>query len=295
MRIDSSTARSRELGGELRRIRLASGKLACDVARDLGWSTSKVSRGETGQRGMSQVDLAMLLAKCDADPDDIRRLLELHADLDNGYWVRPVGGVMNPALRSLITQENTACALTNVELQVIPGLAQTEDYARALFHEVGTLDEDAIEAAVQTRMERQNLFSHRRRDRPRTLFYIHEQALRLPVGSHQVMRDQMLHLLLLGNLDFCTIRVVPVSAGARGTFVGPFLLFEYVEHNPVVYVDIKTAAVFLERKEDVATYRQALGRLGAVSLSEGQSRELLAALASEYDLPGDDDDDRPDG
>jgi transcriptional regulator with XRE-family HTH domain len=276
-----STARTRELGAELRRVREEARYTGHELALKLGWSASKVSRMETGARNTSEVDAAIYAAFCGAGPEKLGHLLELAAEPDTGYRLHPHGERLPDELRSLIALETTAQIIAYYEPMVIPGLLQTEDYARALFFETDLLPEDVIESRVHTRMQRQRLL--RRRNPPAIAFFVHENALRLPVGGSRVMHEQLLHLLLISAAPPCRLRVVPVSAGARTSVTGPFIWMAHREHNPVIYVEHLTTSLFLETREDMQAYRRRLDRLSEIALDEGQSREFLADLASEFD------------
>jgi hypothetical protein len=178
-------------------------------------------------------------------------------------------------------QENTAAAITDFELTRIPGLLQEEHYARALLTDAGMVSPDGIEPRVEARIARQSLL--KRRDAPSCLFYIHEQALQLPVGGTDVMRHQIWHLLMAGSSPRCAIRVIPIAAGAHAGMAGPFRLMEFYQEKPIVYVENETCSLFLEEKEHIESYRQVLRQLHTVALDEGESRELLADLVSGYD------------
>jgi len=117
----------------------------------------------------------------------------------------------------------------------------------------------------------------------RFTFLLHEQALRLEVGGPAVMHDQMLKLVLTAALSHITVRVVPSSAGIHSAVGGPFQLLDYHDAAPVVYLDNHASGLFLEDQEFVQPYRALVPTIAKVALDEGQSRELIAALASEYD------------
>jgi hypothetical protein len=223
----------------------------------------------------------MFLALCGATKQTLDEMLETYRKRDDGYWIQPHTQKLPGELRSLIFQETTAESISNYEPLVVPGLFQTETYARALFHEVGCVPVDGIDLRVQARLDRQNILS--RSWPPRVSCFIHEQALRLPVGGMQVMHDQMLHILFVSNRPHCKIRIVPASAGATHGAPGPFELLEHDEHKPVVYVENAVVSLFLESHAEVAMYHAIAGKLDRVALNEGQSREFLASMASEYD------------
>jgi transcriptional regulator with XRE-family HTH domain len=275
-----STGRRRELGAELRRIREQRGYKGYDMASRLGWTTSTVSRVETGKRGLTQVEVATYVALCGVAADELDEVLELAKEPDS-YRIKPHGGNLPDELRTLIFHESTATAIETLEPIYIPGLAQTADYARALFHETGLEDESKIEGCVQTRMGRRTLLNGW--SPPQCEFYVHENALRAPIGGPGVMSEQLLHLLFLGNRPHCSVRVVPVSVGGRGMAAGSFHIFRYEEDPPVVCVQHETTSEFLEDRTEVANYRRVLNRVASVALDEAESREFLAMVASEYE------------
>jgi transcriptional regulator with XRE-family HTH domain len=277
---NQATARARELGGELKQIRENAQLTGERLAGKLGWSPSKISRLESGIRGTSDVDIVMLLAMCGAQRGDVDRILELVREAD-GYRLRPHGSQLPDELRTLVFQETTATTTTSFELARLPGLLQTEDYAREIITRSVSVPADGVEARVRARMARQNLM--RRQWPPRFYFYIHEQALRLPVGGSKVMHEQLLTLVFATSLANCRVRVVPTAVGAHAGLGGPFMLMDYDKHAPTVYVENERASLFLDTKGDIAAYRKAIIDLASVALNEGQSREWLANLASEHD------------
>ncbi|MGH3438351.1 MAG: helix-turn-helix domain-containing protein [Sciscionella sp.] len=211
--IKETTARKRELGEQLRNHRERAGLRAADIAYRLGSSASKVSRMESGARGTSEIDVAMYLTVCGVTRTQLDELLDLCHDNGDGYWLRPHGTQLPDELRSLVFQETTAMAISSFELVRIPGLLQTEDYARAMIAHSVAVPTDGIEPRVRARMDRGSLL-HRTWP-PQSLFLIHEQALRLRVGPWSIMHEQLLHLVFATSRQQCVIRVVPSSAGAH--------------------------------------------------------------------------------
>lgn len=184
-------------------------------------------------------------------------------------------------LHSLIYHEATADRSASYEPMVIPGLLQTQGYARALIARTPGWSQETIEAAVRLREERQEILH--RPSPGRFTFYVHERALRLRVGSAAIMHDQLLKLVLLAALPHVTLRVLPEIAGDRAVFGGSFRLFEYREHNPLVYLDHPWTGLFIEEPDFVAGYRKLLPRISSVARDEGQSRVLAAELADALD------------
>lgn len=276
-----STALTRELGAELRAARVKAGFTGLSLAHQLGWDQSKISRMETGVRGTSEVDAAIYLAYCKVGGKELNRLLDLAREADNGYRLRLHGSALPDELRSLIVQETTADVITAFELTRIPGLLQTEEYARALLT-AGLAPRKEIESRVQARLERQSLLC---RHKPSITFFIHEFALRLPVGGTMVMHEQCLKLLFDANRPQTAIRVIPSAVGAHAGTPGAFRIMQISGHKPVVYVENYTVSLFLEQRDDIDAYRRSVDALTAVALDEGQSRTLIAEVANEYDVP----------
>ncbi|HEV2780443.1 MAG TPA: helix-turn-helix transcriptional regulator [Actinophytocola sp.] len=276
------TARARAVGAELRAWRERAGIDGQELARMLSWSGAKVSNMECGRRGVSEVDAAMYLACCRAPGDDIHQILEFFHDRHE-YFVEPHGNRLADELLSLITIETTANAIQSFELVVVPGLLQTEDYARALITQYGLTPARAIESKVRARKDRQALL--RRHRPPKCIFFLHENALRLPVGTNAIMNDQLLHLVFASSRPHLTIRVVRVKAGPVPGMAGPFALMTYSQGRPIVCLEHDTTSMFLDGDEDVRIYREVLARLSTVALDEEQSRTWLATAASAHDRP----------
>jgi Domain of unknown function (DUF5753) len=192
-------------------------------------------------------------------------------------------------LVTYIDHETKAIAISSFEAIVMPGLLQTGDYARALLQEAGRAPADEIDGRVAARLARQSLFS---RDRPpHFTFYLHEFVLRLPVGGPAVMSDQLHHLLRMAVRPYVTLRVVPAALGAHAATAGSFILMEFAEFKPVVYLESETSSVFLELPVEIDAYRNILAALAQTALDEGESRELIATLATELYADREDHDD----
>ncbi|WP_158073471.1 helix-turn-helix domain-containing protein [Actinophytocola xanthii] len=257
----------RELGEELRNHRQAAGLSGQQLADRLGWSASKVSRIENGILGVTEVDLVRYVAYCGLPSKEVDRLLELHREPGtSGYW-------LSERSSALIFHETTATSSTSYDPLLVPGLLQTEEYAAAL------IGDDRPEL-VRLRMERQSVL----RNRPFE-FFVHEQALRLPVGGNRVMNDQLLKLVLASEHPLIAIRVVPGVLGACSALGGEFVLFRYEGHRPLVYLDHGVLGVFLEHESHVAKFYETIVDISHRALSWGQSRDMLAAMANRFDRP----------
>ncbi|MGH3994151.1 MAG: DUF5753 domain-containing protein, partial [Pseudonocardiaceae bacterium] len=218
------------------------------------------------------------------------RLLALCEDQHTPGWFQQHGSRLPLQLVTLIDHENKAVAISGFEPTLVPGLLQTGDYTRALIREAGTIPADEIDDRVAARLARQSLFS---RDRPaRFTFFIHEFALRLPIGGPTVMSDQLHHLLRMSLRPYLTLRVIPAALGGHAAINGTFRLMEFAEFKPVAYLESETSSLFLEKPVEIDAYQRILGALAETALDEGESRKLIATLATELYADREDHDDR---
>ena len=284
------TIRSRELGDGLRQAMEQARLTGKQAAQMLSWSPSFVSLLLSGKRGASEVDIAAFLGVCRVKGPERDRLLALCREQDTPGWLQQHGSRMPKQLVTLIDHENKAVTISDFEAIVVPGLLQTGEYARAVISRVVNVPSDEVDDRVAARLARQSLFS---RDRPaRFTFYLHESVLYTPVGGHAVMAEQLRHLQRMSVRSYLTLRVVPVALGAHAAMTGAFRLMEFAEFKPVAYLESETSSLFLEKPEETAAYRRILGALADTALGEGQSRELIAALATELYADGEDHEDR---
>ncbi|MBB4910877.1 helix-turn-helix domain-containing protein [Actinophytocola algeriensis] len=283
MGIRHASAAYRELGGMLRRVREKAGLSGDALARRLGWSPATVSRMESGRRPSTTTDVIQYTVMCGARLSEVQPIVDFArvAECQEGYYLSDKR--IDGSLQSLIFHESSAEHSIIYEPQVIHGLLQTPEYARALVTAVKPdIDEDRVAGAVRTRMERRRILSLP--DPARFTFFIHEHALRLRVGSDQVMHEQLLHLVLTAAMDHVSLRVVPSAAGERSALGGAFHLMEFQEHRPMVYLEnLCDGGLIIDDPGYVRSYRELMPMLADVALNEGQSREFAAGLADEYD------------
>jgi transcriptional regulator with XRE-family HTH domain len=279
----NATACYRELGAELKKHREVAGLTGDQIAHVTGWHRSKVTRVEQGQVGISVVDTIHYLGACKVFAAEAKELLKLcaEAERETGYWLSPHGEWLEDSLSSLIYHEATADRVVSYEPMLIPGLLQTARYARVRISRTPGWSQEAVEAAIRLRDQRQQILH---RPRPgQFVFYVHEQALRLRVGSQNAMREQLLKLLFIAALPHVTLRVLPAAAEEQASFGGSFRLFEYREHNPLVYLDQPWTGLFLEDREFVTNYRRLLSKISSIALDEAESRMFVADLANTLD------------
>ncbi len=289
MRDREPTVRSRELGEGLRRVMEQAGLTGQQAAYLLGCSPSRVSRLLSGRRGGSEVDVAAFLGVCRVKVAERDQLLALCQQQHTPGWLQQHGTRLPKQLRTLIDHEDKAVTIDDFQPTLIPGVLQTGAYAHAVISRIATMPAAEVDERVAARLARQCLFS---RERPaRFTFYVHEFVLRLQVGGAAVMSAQLHHLLRMSVRPYLTVRVVPASLGAHAATAGAFKLMEFAEFKPVVYQESETFTLFLEKREEIAAYRCVLAALADAALGEGESRELIATVATELSADREDHDD----
>jgi hypothetical protein len=267
-----STARSRELGEELRRARHRARLSSGVVAGALGWSVGKLSKLETGSRGTSPWEIGTLVGRLGADKPTRDRILTIATEPDTGTFVRLHGRSADDLL-AVSVHERAARTITVYEPLVIPCLAQTERYARVL------TGSNAVADARKARQDRL-----RRAGGPDIVLYVHEAALRMVVGGPEVMRDQMLHLSLMCAWERMTARLVPASAPSHTAVRHPATLLTFdAPTKPLAYVETDTATVFHDAPEAVAAYNAKMRHLAGLALSAEQTSDAFARWADAYD------------
>jgi transcriptional regulator with XRE-family HTH domain len=284
------TVRSRELGEALRVAMTRANLNGKELAHELGWPDSRISRLLNGKRDVPEVDLASFLAVCKVTGVERKRLLELCRAAQTRGWLQQYGDRLPKQLTTLIDHEDKAVVIGDFQPVIFPGLLQTGDYARALMTETGNAPPDEIEDRVAARLARQSLFG--RKPAVQFTFFIHEFALRLPVGGTEIMSEQLHHLLRMSVRTYIAIRVVPTAVGGHPGIAGQFELMEFAEFKPVVYLDSETSSLFLEEPAEIAAYRRILSGLAGVALDEGESKEMIASLAIELYSSGEDHDEQ---
>ncbi|MBV9143898.1 MAG: helix-turn-helix domain-containing protein [Pseudonocardiales bacterium] len=284
------TVRSRELGEGLRRAMERAGLSGRQAADELGLSPSWISRLLSGQRKATAVQVAAFLAMCRVTGTERDRLLALCEDQHHLGWWQQHGSRLPKQLVTLIDHESRAVAISEFQEAAVPGLLQTGDYARARLSHSSNVPAEEVTDRVAARLARQSLFSE---ERPADFtFYLHEVVLRLPVGGGAVMSEQLHHLLRMSVRPYLSLRVVPAALGAHAAMTGAFTLLEFADFRPVVYLEHETSCLFLEAPVEIEAYRNILATLAQTALSEEQSRELIASLATELSADREDDDDR---
>lgn len=276
---NQASVRQRRVSAELRTLRQAKGLTCQQVADALDWSVSKVSRMETGVRGLFPDDVAAMLGYLEAPAKLRDELLTLVREGEKPNWIQ-VGAGLPKHWKNLIRIENDAKAIYNYEPLVVPGLLQTGDYARAVIG-IGNqeLSESVVDQLVRTRMGRQALLS--KHDAPVLNVMVDEMVLRRPVGDAGCMHGQLQHLLNMVNRPRVEIRVVPFAVGANPGLEGPMVIMEFDAQPTLVFVEVRSASGFLEEPAELSRAKVAWRTLRSMALSPEDSVRFIAEVAGE--------------
>jgi hypothetical protein len=274
------TVRRMVLGAQLRRLREAKG-----VPREAaGWairaSESKISRMELGRVGFKDRDVADLLTLYGVGDDGERTsLLALAREASIPGWWHPYGDLLPNWLQYYLDLEAAATLIRTYEVQFVPGLLQTDDYARAVIL-LGYADADTEEVnrRVRLRMARKQLLT--RPDPPQLWAVIDEAALRRPVGGLDVMRNQLEALKVASGLPNVRLQVIPFLAGGHAAAGGAFTILRFPGEDlpDVVYIEHLTSALYLDKREDVDHYAVVVGRLFIEADPPARTAEILGRI-----------------
>jgi transcriptional regulator with XRE-family HTH domain len=220
------TVHRRRLRSELRRAREAAGFSQRDVAKAMDWSLSKLLRIETGSVTITTNDLKVLLAHYGiTDPTRVEGLLDLARSSRERSWWSVYREVASPEYLAYLGFESSASLIRNFEPLIVPGLLQTDEYAREVITAVEGPDPARVDALVDLRVRRQELLT--RPEPPGLHFILDEAVVRRVVGGPDLMRGQLRHLKELAARPNITVRIVPFSAGLYPRLRVPFVILEF--------------------------------------------------------------------
>ncbi|WFB09427.1 helix-turn-helix domain-containing protein [Streptomyces sp. LX-29] len=273
------TVRLRRLAAELRRLRNGSELTREDVTNRTGINEATLYRIETARVRPQRRTLVALLDLYEVRDPHRGEVLALLQGANKQGWLRPYHSELPEEYTAYISFESEAWEVRNYESLFVPGLLQTEDYARAVIR--GTLPmatAEAVEQRVQARVERKYVLT---KDDPLRLWAItDEAALRRLVGGRKVMREQLEHLARVIQEPHVTLQAIPFSAGAHAGMPGSFVLmgFADAEDPEIVYLDSMAGDLFLEAEIDVRRYGVMFDNLRAQALSPDGTLSLITEL-----------------
>jgi transcriptional regulator with XRE-family HTH domain len=273
--------RQRELGKRLRELRTRHSLTVEEVAERLLCSATKISRLETGARRPSLRDVRDLCALYSVDEATSAQLMSIaRVAREQGWWTQY--GDLN--LDPYIGLEQEATAITCYSMYYVPALLQTEEYARAIIKGiVPNIDENVHQQRIEARMRRQQLLGSG--NRPRYRMLVDEAVLHRHVGGPAVMAAQLDRVLEVVRQAKATIQVVSFDVGAHAAQDSNFVLLEFGEEAnlpPVVYVEGLVGSQYLERRAEIARYREAIEHLRDSALSPRDSIVRVEQIRKTY-------------
>ena len=274
------SVRARQLAAELRRLRDAARLTGEEVAGQLGWSPSKVSRIETGQTSPGAADLRRMLDIYEVTGTQRDRLERLAQSSDQRGWWDAYTDTLAPEYTALIALEAESESVRWYAPMMVPGLLQTERYAREVIRS-GLLiaPPGEVERRVQVKMTRQRVLT---RDDPLQMAVVIDEASILrTIGGPQVMREQLGHMTAMAARPNITVQVLPLDAGAHPALNGEFtiLTFPDLVAPDVVYLENMASDLYVESEAEVYRYGLAFDRLRELALSPEESAELITERA----------------
>jgi transcriptional regulator with XRE-family HTH domain len=279
----SATARRMLVGARLKRLREAKGISREAAGFTIRASESKMSRLELGKVSFKERDVADLLVLYGVgDPDERDEIREMARQANRPGWWRAYEDVLPAWFDNYVGLEETAAAIRTYEIQFVPGLLQTPEYARAVIESgLPTPQPNEVDRAIALRMARQRLLG--RANPPHLWAVIDEAALRRPVGTAATSKAQLAHLLDLTVRSSITLQILPLSASAHAVAGGAFTLLRFgdLDLPDIVYLEQLLNAVYIDRRDQVEGYALVLERLAVEALTPDDTTRLLHQLLTD--------------
>ncbi len=270
------------LAGELQDIRNRCGLTLEVVCDQFKWQQSKLSRMENGLQCISEVDLGSLFAAYEVTGHERGPLIRMAQRQDDpGYWETDAS--LTQESKTLQRLERSTTGIVDVAVWLIPELAQTADYARAVM-ESEDVPSGHIAARVDARLARQRIFTKDKA--PKLDLIVGETALRRTIGGRDVMIQQLRGLLEIAQLPDTRLRIVPLDASGDAGMHIAFSVMEFSHDRSVVCLQHPITNLFLEEDMMIEVYRRRVVRLARVALEPTESIDLIASITREFELAG---------
>jgi transcriptional regulator with XRE-family HTH domain len=276
----AATVRLLVLGKRLRELRQAAGKSLEDAAASLGLSVLAVRRIELGQVKWKLPYIKVLLEEYGVRGEEASTFLTLTEEANQpGWWYR-YRDALPDWFRAFVSLEEEASLMRAFEPHYIPGLLQTEDYARTVLR-AGLRDQAEIERRVALRMERKRRLVQPAG--PEFWVVMDETVLRRPVAAPAVMREQIDHLIEVVALPNITLQVIPFALYVHEAMYGPFQIFRFPFHElqDIVYVETVLGSFYVDQYDEVVAFQEALDRMSAKAPPPQNTEALLGAVQKE--------------
>ncbi|MBB6173184.1 transcriptional regulator with XRE-family HTH domain [Nocardiopsis mwathae] len=277
---NNPTVRRRRLGVELRRLRENAGMTGEEAAERMSWSGSKLSRIERGLVATNSDDVRDLLELYEVTDEALRRtLVTLARESRRRGWWHVYGDVMPDRFEVYLGLEPEASTLRFYQSHTVPGLFQTEDYARALLEShPSPADPGEIDRRTELRIRRRELIFQD--NPPDTWVVLDESVLHRLIGGPHVMADQLQHLLEVDKKPQITIQILPFDRGANSGLNGSFDILEFTESDiyapRLVHLENLTSSLYIEKAKEVHFYTVAFEHLRTAALHPQTSRRLIS-------------------
>lgn len=288
MRVAStgSTVPRRQLGRHLRALRDKAGMKSTEVAKEMDWSQTTVSRLETGHTAVRPIDVRRLLEMYGADERTTAGLMALAKETKAPDWWRDYRDAIPEWLNLYLGLEQAASQFRWYEANLIPGILQTPRYAETVISYDKTLVD--VTDRVKARLDRQAILT-RKSDAPEYQFVLDENILHRLVAPRDATAEQLHRLVEASELPNVTLRVLPFSAGYYDALTsGPFVIMAFPRRDDVVmpepttvYVEELGGALYLDKRQDVSKYIQVFHQLWEGSLDERASRDRIIQAAKD--------------
>ncbi|WP_336050512.1 helix-turn-helix domain-containing protein [Streptomyces sp. CA2R101] len=273
------TVRRRRVAAKLVEFRERAGKSPQEAAERIGCHRTKINKIENARLGISLGELRDLLRFYEVDePAVVDDMVSLAQRSREPGWVQRAG-LARPSFTDFIDYEKSADYIRSYQSNLIAGLLQTPEYARAVLSAPpSTLGHEEVEALVESRIKRQEVWECA--DPPRMCVIETEAALRLQVGGRQAMRKQLEHLESMAEHPSVEVQVIPDRAGAHAGLSGSFVLFGFPNptYSDVVCIEHRTGTLYMETQEETAEYTLIFDSLRSIALSPGDSLDLIAQV-----------------
>jgi transcriptional regulator with XRE-family HTH domain len=286
----SPTVRRRRLAAELRRLRERADLTGDQVAAQVGWSASKLSRIENAHTGPRPAEIKKLLSLYGVEDGFANELVTLAQEAKSPSSQDAYTQSLSDDYATLIGMETEATSASSWAPLIVPGLLQTEDYAREVTNgfveRIAPISRGETRRRVEARLARQQVLT---RDKPLEFSaIIDESVLFRRFGDAKVMRSQLEQLLDLSKRDNITLRILPLD-GKHPIGTGAFVLLQFgevheVTHHDVVYLEHLTGGGYVEEEDETFTYQRAFDRLSELALEKDQSRELIFSNLTKWEL-----------
>jgi hypothetical protein len=270
------------LGAQLRRLREAAVISRDDAGYHIRASGSKISRLELGRVSFKERDVSDLLDLYGVSGEHKSQLVQLTREANATPWWQKYREVVPDWFQVYVGLEEAAALIRVYEVQFVPGLLQTEEYARAVVMQGSPgLSPDEVENRVNVRLGRQRLFA--KENAPRLWAIVDEAALRRPMGGRDVLAGQVKRLIEAVGEPNITLQVMPFKYGGHGAEGGAFTIMRFPEADlpDMVYMEYLTGAHYIDKPEEVEVYAAVMERLSVAGTSPEKTRDILADILKE--------------